>query len=218
VLAMNTILNRLTILLADDHAIVRMGFRLLLEGAGAAAVIEADSGEAALSRYAEDLPDVLVMDVSMPGMGGLAALVRLRARHPAARVLMLSAYHDAVIPVRALKAGALGYLSKRCAPEDLIKAVHQVSRDQRYLDPELAQAVALAQLAGDADPAGTLTDKELLVFLQLAQGRSVNQVAQDFHLSQSTVGTHLYHIKQKLNVNNAAELTMLALRSGLIEV
>jgi len=78
--------------------------------------------------------------------------------------------------------------------------------------------VALAQLAGDADPAGTLTDKELLVFLQLAQGRSVNQVAQDFHLSQSTVGTHLYHIKQKLNVNNAAELTMLALRSGLIEV
>lgn len=215
---MNTVLNNLTVLLADDHALVRMGFRLLLEGAGVARVIEADSGETALSRYDEALPDVLVMDISMPGMGGLAALVRLRSHHPAARVLMLSACHDAISPVRAMKAGAMGYLCKRCHPEELVKAVHQVSRDQRYLDPELAQPVALAQLAGHADPAGTLTDKELLVFLQLAQGRSVIQVAQDFHLSQSTVGTHLYRIKQKLNVNNAAEMTMVALRSGFIEV
>ena len=214
---MNTVLNNLTILLADDHAIVRMGFRLLLEGAGANQVTEADSGETALSHYDGTPPDVLVMDVSMPGMGGLAALARLRSRHPAARVLMLSAYHDAITPVRALKAGALGYLCKRCQPEELIKAVHQVSRGQRYLDPELAQTVALAQLSGDADPAATLTDKELLVFLQLAQGRSVNEVAHDFHLSPSTVGTHLYHIKQKLNVHNAAEMTMVALRSGFIE-
>ena len=153
----------------------------------------------------------------MPGMGGLPALARLRAHHPAARVLMLSAFHDAVSPVRALKAGALGYLSKRCPPEELIKAVRQVSRNQRYLDPELAQSVALAHLAGDTDPAGALTDKELLVFLQLSQGRSVNEVARDFHLSPSTVGTHLYHIKQKLNVHNAAEMTMVALRSGFIE-
>lgn len=214
---MNTVLNHLTILLADDHAIVRMGFRLLLEGAGATAVIEADSGEAAVSRYAEARPDVVVMDVSMPGIGGLAALARLRAHHPAARVLMLSAYHDAVIPIRAMKAGALGYLCKRCEPAELIRAVAQVSREQRYLDPALAQSVALAQLAGTADPADNLTDKELQVFLQLAQGRSVNEVAQDFHLSPSTVGTHLYHIKQKLNVQNAAEMTMLALRSGFIE-
>lgn len=214
---MNTVLNHLTVLLADDHTLVRMGFRLLLEGAGAANVIEADSGEAALNRYDETQPDVLVMDISMPGMGGLAALLRLRSRHSTARVLMLSAYHDAITPVRALKAGALGYLSKRCPPEELVKAVHQVSRDQRYLDPELAQSVALAHLTGDADPAGTLTDKELLVFLQLAQGRSVNEVAHDFHLSPSTVGTHLYHIKQKLNVHNAAEMTMVALRSGFIE-
>lgn len=215
---MNTTLNDLTILLADDHAIVRMGFRLLLEGAGAANVIEAHSGETMLSRHAETRVDVLVMDVSMPGMGGLAALARLRSHDPAARVLMLSASHDAVTPVRALKAGALGYLSKRCQPEELIKAVRQVSCDERYLDPELAQTVALAQLSGVADPAATLTDKELLVFLQLAQGRSVNEVAHDFHLSPSTVGSHLTHIKQKLNIHNAAEMTMFALRSGLIEV
>lgn len=215
---MNTVLNNLTVLLADDHAIVRMGFRLLLEGAGAARVQEADSGESALAMYEQAPPDVLVMDISMPGMGGLAALARLLARHPGARVLMLSAHHESIVPMRALKAGALGYLSKRCQPDELVRAVRQVGQGRRYLDPELAQAVALANLSGDADPASTLTEKEMLVFLQLAQGRSVNAVAQDFHLSPSTVGTHLYHIKQKLNISNAAEMTMVALRSGLLAV
>lgn len=215
---MNTVLNNLTVLLADDHAIVRMGFRLLLEGAGAARVQEADSGESALAMYEQAPPDVLVMDISMPGMGGLAALARLLARHPGAQVLMLSAHHETIVPMRALKAGALGYLSKRCQPDELVRAVRQVGQGRRYLDPELAQAVALANLSGDADPASTLTEKEMLVFLQLAQGRSVNAVAQDFHLSPSTVGTHLYHIKQKLNISNAAEMTMVALRSGLLAV
>lgn len=207
----------LRILLADDHAMVRMGFRLLLEGAGASVPAEADSGEAALRLYAELEPDVLVMDISMPGIGGLAALERLRARTPGARVLMLSAHHDALIPARALKAGASGYLCKRCLPEEFVRAVGQVGRGQPYLDPELAQQVALAQLSGGAHPAQALTDKEFSVFLQLAQGRSVNEVAKDFHLSVSTVGTHLYHIKQKLHAGNAAELAVIAMRAGLIE-
>ncbi|HJW57472.1 MAG TPA: response regulator transcription factor [Burkholderiaceae bacterium] len=214
---MSASLAGLNILLADDHAMVRMGFRLLLEGAGAAIAGEAGSGEEALRLYAECAPDVLVMDVSMPGIGGLAALERLCARHPEARVLMLSAHQDAVIPVRALKAGAIGYLCKRCLPEEFLQAVKQVSQGRRYLDPELAQQVALAQISGTAHPADTLTEKEFTVFLQLAKGRTVNQVAQDFHLSASTVGTHLYHIKQKLNAANAAELAVIAMRSGLME-
>lgn len=206
------------ILLADDHAIVRMGYRLLLEGAGAQVVGEGESGEEALQRYAETAPDLLLMDVSMPGLGGLAALERLRARHPEARVLMLSAHHDAQTPQRALKAGALGYLCKRCTPAEFLKAVAQVARGQRYLDPELAPVVALAQLGGAADPAESLSEREFAVFLQLAQGRSVNDIARDFHVSPSTIGTHLYHIKQKLNVQNAAELAMVAVRGGLVEV
>ncbi len=214
---MSTSLSGRKILLADDHAIVRMGFRLLLEGAGAVVTGEAGSGEEALRLYGELEPDVLVMDVSMPGLGGLAALERLSARHPDARVLMLSAHQDALIPVRALKAGAVGYLCKRCLPEEFLEAVRQVSQGRRYLDPELAQQVALAQISGAAHPADALTEKEFSVFLQLAQGRSVNQVAQDFHLSASTVGTHLYHIKQKLNASNAAELAVIAMRSGLME-
>lgn len=214
---MSHTLGGLRILLADDHAVVRLGFRLLLEGAGASVGAEADSGEQALRLYGEAPCDVVVMDISMPGIGGLAALERLRARHPGARALMLSAHHDAAIPVRAFRLGALGYLCKRCTPEEFLKAVRQVGNGQRYLDPELAQQVALAQLSGAADPAQALSDKEFEVFLQLAVGRSVNQVALDFHLSPSTVGTHLYHIKQKLNVHNAAELAMLAVRCGLVE-
>lgn len=205
------------ILLADDHAVVRLGFRLLLEGVGAEVVAEADRGEGAIRLYAEHDPDVLVMDVSMPGIGGLAALERLLGVAPKARVLMLSAHEDAIVPVRAMRLGARGYLCKRASPDEFLRAVGEVARDRRYLDPALAQVVALAQLSGSASPVETLTAKELAVFMKLAVGRSVNEVAEDFCLSASTVGTHLYHIKQKLQVNNAAELTLVALRNGLIE-
>lgn len=205
------------VILADDHAVVRLGFRLLLEGAGAAVVGEAGDGESAIRLYAESTPDLLVMDISMPGIGGLAALERLLAWAPKARVLMLSAHQDEIVPVRALRLGASGYLCKRAAPDEFLRAAAAVAGGQRYLDPELAQTVALAQLSGAADPVAALTDKELAVFLKLAEGQSVNAVAEAFCLSPSTVGTHLYHIKQKLNVQNAAELTLVAVRHGLIE-
>ncbi|MFH1658384.1 MAG: response regulator [Pseudomonadota bacterium] len=214
---MNNALQGQRILLADDHAMVRLGFRCLLEGAGAIVVGEAENGESAVRLYAELNPDVVVMDVSMPGIGGLAALERLLAWDAKAKVLMLSAHNDDIVPVRALRLGARGYLCKRAAPEEFLRAVGQVASDRRYLDPELAQAVALAQLSGSANPVDTLTEKELAVFMKLAEGRSVNDVADDFCLSPSTVGTHLYHIKQKLNVQNAAELTLVAVRNGLIE-
>lgn len=214
---MKTKLNGTRILLADDHAMVRLGFRLLLEGEGAVVVGEAEDGESALRLFAETTPDVLVMDVSMPGIGGLAALERLLAWAPKARVLMLSAHHDDIVPVRALKIGAQGYLCKRAAPERFLQAVSEIAAGRRYLDPELASAVALAQLTGNGNPVDTLTDKELAVFLKLAEGKSVNEVAEAFCLSPSTVGTHLYHIKQKLNVQNGSEMTLVAMRNGLIE-
>ncbi|MFZ2268991.1 MAG: response regulator transcription factor [Azonexus sp.] len=214
---MNHALHGIRVLLADDHAVVRLGFRLLLEGAGASVVGEAANGEEAIRLYAETKPDLLVMDVSMPGIGGLAALERLLVWEAKARVLMLSAHHDDIVPVRALRLGASGYLCKRAAPEEFLRAVGQVAGGRRYLDPELAQTVALAQLSGSANPVDTLTEKELAVFLKLAEGRSVNDVASDFCLSPSTVGTHLYNIKQKLNVRNSAELTLVAVHNGLIE-
>ncbi len=214
---MKTNLQGIRALLADDHAVVRLGFRMLLEGAGAEVIGECESGESVVRSYAESTPDVVVMDVSMPGIGGLVALERLLAWDARARVLMLSAHNDDIVPVRALKLGAMGYLCKRTAPDEFLRAVGQVARDRRYIDPELAQSVALAQLTESANPVDTLTEKEMAVFLKLAEGRTVSDIAADFCLSQSTVGTHLYHIKQKLNARNAAELTLVAMRNGLIE-
>ncbi|MFN4063186.1 MAG: response regulator [Parazoarcus communis] len=210
-------LAALRIVLADDHAIVRMGFRLLVEGAGAHVVAEADSGEAAVAAWNEHRPDVLIMDVSMPGIGGLGALERLLAHHPQARVLMLSAHEDTQIPARALQAGATGYLSKRAHPDALLRAIADVASGRRYLDPELAPKLALARLGGGTNPVDVLTGKEFSVFLQLARGRSVAEVAETLKLSTSTVGTHLYHIKQKLNASNAAELALIAVRAGLVD-
>ena len=209
-------LDHLTLVLADDHAIVRMGFRLLLEGVGARVLAEADSGEAAQRLFAEHTPDVLVMDLSMPGCGGLSALERILAREPSARVLIASAHADALTAERALKAGAAGYLCKRSAPDELLRAVGLVAAGQTYIDPEIAAVLRRADRP--EHPAEALTDKEFHVFLQLAQGRSVAEVADTFHLSPNTVGTHLYRIKQKLGIQNMAELAMAAVRAGVIEV
>jgi two-component system, NarL family, invasion response regulator UvrY len=213
---MSTALAHLSLILADDHAIVRMGFRLLLEGLGARILAEAETGEEALQTLIQHQPDILVMDLSMPGCGGLAALERIHSKWPTLRVLIASAHADAITAQRALKAGAAGYLCKRSPPDELLRAVALVARGQRYIDPDIA---AVLQRADRPEhPAEILTDKEYNVFLHLARGRSVAEVAEAFHLSPNTVGTHLYHIKQKLGVQNMAELAMTAIRAGLIEL
>ena len=205
------------VLLVDDHALVRMGFRMLLADAQIEVVAEAETGEEACAMYPRVQPDAVVMDLSMPGMGGLEALRRLLAQDPKARVLVLSAFEDTAHPRRALRAGALGYLTKRSAPDALIAAVSAVARGQRYIDANTAQALALAQLDGDASPADTLSEREFSVFIQLARGQSVAMIAETLKLSPSTVGTHLYHVKQKLGASNQSELTLVALRWGLIQ-
>jgi two-component system invasion response regulator UvrY len=205
------------VMLVDDHVLVRMGFRMLLADAQVEVVCEAGSGEEACQAYADAKPDVVVMDLSMPGMGGLEATRRLLAQDPKVRILALSAHEDTAHPRRVLRAGALGYLAKRAAPEALIAAVTAVARGERYLDAQTAQALAVAQIDGEASPADMLSEREFSVFIQLARGMSVAQIAENLNLSPSTVGTHLYHVKQKLRANNQSELTLVALRWGLIQ-
>jgi two-component system, NarL family, invasion response regulator UvrY len=205
------------VMLVDDHVLVRMGFRMLLADAQVEVVCEAGSGEQACQEYAGVKPDVVVMDLSMPGMGGLEATRRLIAQDPKVRILALSAHEDTAHPRRVLRAGALGYLAKRSAPEALIAAVTAVARGERYLDAQTAQALAVAQIDGEDSPAEMLSEREFSVFIQLARGMSVAQIAENLNLSPSTVGTHLYHVKQKLRANNQSELTLVALRWGLIE-
>jgi two-component system invasion response regulator UvrY len=207
------------VLLVDDHAVVRMGFRLLLQSVAEFTVLaEAESGEAACQMYFDLKPDVVVMDLAMPGMGGLEALRRIRARDPRARVLTLSAQDDLIHARRALQEGALGFLSKRSAPEALIEAVTAIAAGRRYLDSVLAQKLALAEFEGAAkSPLERLSEREFEVFIRLAGGASVQGIAQDLNLSASTIGTHLYNIKQKLGAANQSELTLIALRHGLIQ-
>jgi two-component system invasion response regulator UvrY len=208
----------ISVLLVDDHAVVRTGFRLLLESTPDVRVIaEAESGEAACRRFDETTPDIVVLDLSMPGIGGLETLRRIRARNQSAKMLALSAHDDVMHARRALRQGALGFLSKRTAPETLLEAVRTVAAGQRYIDPRLAQEIALADVDGAASPLELLSEREFEVFMRLANGSAVQRIATELNLSASTVGTHLYNIKQKLQVSNQAELTLVALRAGLIE-
>jgi len=207
------------VLLVDDHAVVRMGFRLLLQSQADMSVIgEAESGEIACQRFLELTPDVVVMDLAMPGMGGLEALRRILAHHPQAKVLTLSAHDDPMHARRALREGALGFLSKRSAPEALLEAVTTVAAGQRYIDKSLAQKLALEDIEGVAKSVvERLSEREFEVFIRLARGASVQRIAEDLSLSPSTVGTHLYNLKQKLRVTNQSELTLIAIRENLIE-
>jgi len=207
------------VLLVDDHAVVRTGFRLLLQSHKDIEVIaEAASGEQACQLYSELAPDVVVMDLGMPGMGGLEALRRIRARDPGAHILALSAHDDPMHARRALREGALGFLSKRSAPETLIDAIAAIATARRYIDPAIAQKLALADIEGvSRSPLEQLSEREFEVFLRLAAGATVQKIAEDLKLSASTIGTHLYNIKQKLGVANQSELTLLAIRHGLME-
>ena len=206
-------------MLVDDHAVVRTGFRLLLQACDDIEVTaEADSGEAACQMYESVAPDVVVMDIAMAGMGGIEAIKRLMAKDARARILALSAHEDTSHPRRALQAGALGYLSKRSAPEVLIDAIRAIARGQHYLDAQIAQRMAVQAIHGDNGPMEKLSPREFEVFVQLARGQSVAQISETLTLSSSTVGTHLYNIKQKLGLVNQAEMTLLAVRHGLIDV
>ncbi len=208
----------ISVMLVDDHAVVRMGFRLLLEGSPDIRVVaEAESGEDAVRRVQEVKPQVVVMDLSMPGIGGLEALSRILARDPAAKILVLTAHEDAMHAKRVLKAGALGYLSKRSAPEALIQAIRQVMQGRTFLEPAIAQELAVQQVTGERTPVDMLSEKEFKVFLALAKGQSVADIAEVMSLSPRTIGTHLYNIKQKLGASNSAELAIIAMRHGLMD-
>ena len=209
---------KLTLLLVDDHAVVRSGFKVLLQTWDDVDVVaEANSGEEALPLYTLHRPEVVVMDIAMAGMGGIEASKRLLALDPQARILALSAHEDSSYAKRALQAGALGYLSKRTAPEVLIDALRMVARHQRFIDPIIAQRMANQQNSSDSQYIDKLSPREFEVFLALAKGRSVLDISQTLGLSASTVGTHLYKVKLKLQLSNQSEMTLLAMRHGLLD-
>lgn len=211
-------MTELKVLLVDDHSVVRMGFKMLIDSEKDMKVIaESETGEDGIQKYQELKPDVTVMDITMPGIGGLEAIERIIAKDKNAKILVLSAHEDSVHPKRVLSAGAIGYLTKRSAAEELISAIRTVGSGKKYIESSVAQQLAITQLSGENDPTEILSDREFEVFIALAKGKSTNEIADTMCLSPRTVGTHLYNIKQKLNASNSAEIALIAIRCGLIE-
>ena len=205
------------ILLVDDHAVVRAGFKALLENQGDIAVIaEAESGEAAYRQFVEHRPDVVIMDLSLPGIGGIEAIRRIAARQSDARILVFSMHEDTVFVEQALQAGARGYLGKSSAPVVLVEAVRQIANGNIYIDPDIAQRLAFQKTKGRDSPFEALSTREFEIFCLLAEGLSVNAIANRLALSYKTVANYSTQIKSKLEVDTPAELARLAIRHGIV--
>lgn len=205
------------VLLVDDHSVVRTGFKALLNNAPNISVVsEAETGEQACQNYVLDDPDVVVMDLSMPGIGGLEAIRRIHLRDPAASILVFSMHDDTAFVDKALQAGAKGYISKNNNPEVLLEAVETISRGDTYLDHKLAQSLALQKARGHQDIFSCLTTREFEIFCLLAQGKTAQDTASDLAISYKTVANYTTQIKAKLKVKTGTELAHLAMRHGVI--
>jgi two-component system invasion response regulator UvrY len=205
------------ILLADDHEVVRAGYRRLLESTSNLEVIaEVENGEEAYSQYCELQPDVVVMDLTMPGMGGLEASRRILAHDSAAKILVFSVHENEVMLNRAIDLGVLGYISKRSASQVMVEAIRKVAAGEMYVGQEMMPFLVKRKMSPDSELVAGLSTREFEVFRLLADSQSVNEIAKLLSLSPKTVGHHMTHIKSKLGISNIAGLTRLAIRLGII--
>jgi len=210
--------KKTTIVLIDDHAVVRAGVRRLLEQESLFEVIgEAESGEKAYQIFGELKPDVMVMDLSMPGMGGLEAIRRILMRHEKAKILVLSMHEDLSFANQALKLGAKGYLTKNTLADDLVKSIQTVSKGDVFLSDEIAKKMAMQSISGNQDPIHELSAREFEIFRLLAEGLDIDAIATTLNISSKTVSNYQTMIKQKLNINSPVELIRFAIKAGVIK-
>jgi DNA-binding NarL/FixJ family response regulator len=211
---MTTATALLRVLLIDDHALVRAGYRYLLQDSGAIEVVaEASTAAAGYRRFLRGEVDVTVLDLSLPGAGGLEILRRMRARRADAAVLVVSMHDEPEMVERALRLGASGYLCKRSDPELLVEAVRTVAAGGRFLDPGLAQR---PRAPGGDRALARLSPREFEIFRQLAEGRTVDAIAEALCLSQKTVANYGTAIRAKLGLDNRAEMARVALAAGVV--
>jgi DNA-binding NarL/FixJ family response regulator len=210
--------KKIKIILVDDHAVVRAGVRRLLEQEPLFDVIgEAESGEKAYQFFGELNPDVMVMDLSMPGMGGLEAIRRILMRDEKAKILVLSMHEDLSFANQALKLGAKGYLIKNTLADDLVQSIQAISKGEVFLSDEIAKKIAVSTIEGGQDPIHDLSAREFEIFRLLAEGLEVDAIATTFNISPKTVSNYQTIIKQKLNIHSPVELIRYAIKAGLIK-
>ena len=208
------------VLLADDHSIVRAGLRRIVEESGDMQVIaEADDGREAIQRVKETDPDVAVIDISMPGLDGLEVISQLQTLRPELPVLVLTMHEEGQYVVRAIQAGAMGYLTKQSAPEQLVTAIRKIHEGQRYITDEAAESLALRVAKGSdgKSPLDSLSMRELQVLRRLAMGQTNREIANSYHISIKTVDTYRARLLKKLGLRNNAELSRFAMQNQLIE-
>ena len=209
----------INVMLVDDHELVRSGIKKLLEEVGGIKVVaEAESGEQAISQVRSKKPDVILMDVSMPGIGGLEATRKIIQSVPEAKVLAVTIHDDEPFPARLLEAGASGYITKGCDVREIISAINTVYRGGQYLTPDIAQKMALSFVSNrDKSPLEELTQRETQVMLMIVGGEANMQISKKLCLSPKTTSTYRYRLFEKLGVLNDVELTRFAIRHGLIK-
>ena len=209
----------ITVLLVDDHPVVRDGYRRLLESTPDIRVVaEADDGETGCVHYKEYAPDVVVLDLSMPGIGGLETIRRIKCQNSNARILIFSMHGSEIMIQRALEAGATGYLTKKGGMGQMVQAVRQVARGESFIEAEHAVSMALRkQSPSPGEPLRVLSTREFQIFKMLAEGHSVPEIAATLSISPKTVGVHHANIMKKLGLQNTAQIVRLALRNNVIE-
>ena len=206
------------VMLVDDHAVVREGYRRLIEKhKGLAVIAEAPDGQTAYQLYKAEKPDVVVLDLSMPGKGGIEVLRRLRQWDAGARVLVFTMHQNAAYADQAFQAGARGYITKSSAPELLISAIRDVAAGKTAISPDVSHALALAHISDEDELLHSLSAREFDIFRMLADAKSIDEIATTLNLSPKTVSNYHYLIKSKLGVASDIELARLAVRMKIVE-
>ncbi len=215
---MNKEMEKIKVLLVDDHAVVRAGYEMLLKNSTDIEVlVQAESGEQAIKAYIEHQPDVIVMDLSLPGIGGLEAIRRIIARDSTARILVFSMHDDTIFVEQALQAGAKGYIPKSSSPDALADGIRAIYKGETYVDANIAERIASSKVRGENTPFSNLSTREFEIFCLLAKGLNTSEIAKCLSISYKTVANYSTQIKNKLDVSTVAELARMAIRYKIID-
>ncbi|MGJ8694505.1 MAG: UvrY/SirA/GacA family response regulator transcription factor [Thalassotalea sp.] len=208
----------INVLLVDDHELVRSGIKRLLEDVKGIKVIgEVGTGEDAVAFCRKQEPDVVLMDMNMPGIGGLEATKKILRYAPDTKVIVLTVHTEDPIPTKVMQMGAAGYLSKGTGSDEMINAIRAVNSGQRYLTAEVAQQMALSQFkSADENPFNSLSERELQIMMMVTRGEKVPDISEQLMLSTKTINSYRYRMFEKLNISNDVELTHLAIRHGML--